>query len=347
MLNENAVIARLLAWYDAHKRDLPFRGTRDPYRVWVSEIMLQQTRAQTVIPYYQRFLQRFPDVQALAQAQEEEVLKLWEGLGYYSRARMLHKTAGIVAQSGFPTTEQGLRELPGIGPYTAAAIASIAFGQPAPAIDGNLTRVLARLYHIEENVRIPSVARQLRRYGENLMPPDRPGDMNQALMDLGATLCVPGTPECDQCPLSQLCVAFNEGEPETLPVLPDARPPRPIPMAVALVTHRDQVLLIQRREKLLHNLYVFALCEGQDDEASAARHLKHLGLSVQAGQPLGSARHVFTHRVWQMELYHFEADAPISVPHGLWATAQQLQALPIPTAMKVARQQALHILSDK
>jgi len=300
-----------------------------------------------VIPYYQRFLQRFPDVQALAQAQEEEVLKLWEGLGYYSRARMLHKTAGIVAQSGFPTTEQGLRDLPGIGPYTAAAIASIAFGQPAPAIDGNLTRVLARLYHIEENVRIPSVARLLRQYGENLMPPDRPGDMNQALMDLGATLCVPGTPECDQCPLSQLCVAFNEGEPETLPVLPDARPPRPIPMAVALVTHRDQVLLIQRREKLLHNLYVFALCEGQDDEASAARHLKHLGLSVQAGQPLGSARHVFTHRVWQMELYHFEADAPISVPHGLWATAQQLQALPIPTAMKVARQQALHILSDK
>ena len=186
--------ALLLSWYDAHKRTLPFRGTKDPYRIWVSEIMLQQTRTETVAGYYSRFLDRFPDVFALADAPEEDVLKCWEGLGYYSRARNLHKAAkAVVEQYGgvFPADLEKLRALPGVGDYTAAAVTSIAFDIPAPAMDGNLTRVLSRFHGIREDVDIPAVKRRLADLGREDMPDTRCGDFNQALMDLGATVCTP------------------------------------------------------------------------------------------------------------------------------------------------------------
>lgn len=337
--------ARLLAWYDAHRRELPFRGSKDPYRVWVSEIMLQQTRAVTVAAYYERFMARFPDVHALAAAQEEEVLKLWEGLGYYSRARLLHKTAKWVLDNRFPNTEDGLRALPGIGPYTAAAIASIAFDLPTPAMDGNLTRVTARLFDVRDNVRIPSVARRLRECAAQLMPRDRPGDMNQALMDLGAMICMPGTPDCDRCPLRDQCAGFSAGEPELLPMLPDKKPPKPVEVAVAVVTCGDRVLVIKRQEALLNNLYVFVLAEGQGSPENAAARLLALGVDAQFEEGLGKARHIFTHRVWNMQLHHFTAGAQVSIAGGQWVTSRQLEALPLPTAMKAARAQAMRLLT--
>ncbi len=347
MRNETEITCRLLSWYDAHKRVLPFRGTKDPYRVWVSEIMLQQTRAATVAAYYERFLNRFPDVYALAKAPEEDVLKLWEGLGYYSRARMLHRTAKIVAETGFPDTFEGLRALPGIGDYTAAAIASIAFGIPVPAMDGNLTRVLARLFDIADNVRIPSVARALREHAASLMPQDRPGDMNQALMDLGATICLPGTPDCDRCPLRALCLGYASGEPELLPLLPDKKPPTPVAVAVTIVTHGPRVLVTQRREALLRNLYVFALSEDGNTPDHAAHRLAKWGVDARFVAALGSAKHIFTHRVWQMRIYHYEADKNTDIPGGRWVTAGELAALPLPTAMKAARAHAMSILNER
>ena len=197
------ISALLLAWYDQNARTLPWRGIHDPYRTWVSETMLQQTRVETVRGYYERFLSRFPDVAALAAADEADVLKLWEGLGYYSRARNLHQAARQVVRDfggEMPREVAQLRQLKGIGAYTAGAIASIAFDQRVPAVDGNVIRVASRVMGIRENVGIPSVRRELEEKVDSLVPAARPGDFNQALMDLGSAVCVPGTPNCDICP---------------------------------------------------------------------------------------------------------------------------------------------------
>ena len=247
----------LLSWYDRNKRELPFRGTKDPYRVWLSEIMLQQTRTSSVFPYYERFLAQYPTVSALAEAPEEDVLKLWEGLGYYSRAPNLLKTARLVADKyggQFPSDVRALRQLPGIGPYTAAAVASIAFSLPEPAIDGNLTRVLARCLGIREDVSLPSVRRQMEAEARKLISPDRPGDFNQALMDLGASVCVPGTPDCAACPLCARCSACREQDAEWLPVLPRKAPPALVPLNVLIILYGQKVLVLQRKEALLKGM---------------------------------------------------------------------------------------------
>ena len=196
------ITAKLLAWYDVHQRSFAFRGTKAPYRIWLSEMMLQQTRTETVVPYYERFLTLFPDVFALAAAPLEQVLKAWEGLGYYTRARNLHRTANIVAgelDGVFPKTAKELQALPGIGPYAAAAIASIAYDEAIPAMDGNLNRVISRLFLVQEDIGSPAVKRRLQELGQSLMPLTRAGDMNQALMDLGATICLFGIPDCGRC----------------------------------------------------------------------------------------------------------------------------------------------------
>lgn len=335
----------LLRWYDENKRTFTFRGNRDPYRVWLSEIMLQQTRTETVEGYYSRFLAAFPDVQALARAQEEAVLKAWEGLGYYSRARNLLRAARIVVRDmdgAFPSTAQGLQQLPGIGPYTAAAVASICFDEPVPAMDGNLNRVISRLYNIEEDITTPTVKRRLYQLALGLMPQGRPGDMNQALMDLGATVCLPGTPDCARCPLQAYCLAFLQGEPERLPVLPRKKPPREVDMAVVMVTCGDRVLVFRRREALLRGLYVFLLLEGEQEARRPALHLKRLGFQRHVLQGTGKARHVFTHRVWQMTLYRARVSQPLAVPGGEWVPLSALPRLPFPTAMAAA----LGVLED-
>lgn len=333
----------LLQWYDRQKRVFAFRDTHNPYYIWVSEIMLQQTRTETVERYFTRFIAAFPTVEALAAAEEEQVLKLWEGLGYYSRARNLLKAARLAAKEGMPRTFEALQKLPGIGGYTAAAIASIAYGEKVPAMDGNLTRVIARLYQVEENAAQPSVKRRLFALGQGLLDTDRPGDMNQALMDLGATICLPGTPDCGRCPIAKHCMAEKTGDPSYLPVLPDKKPQRPIDMTVALIRCGHRLLLFRRREKLLHGLYVFHLTEGDASEALDA--LKALGLSVRYQKALGEARHVFTHLIWQMQGILVEADSMPDIPDALWVTAEDIAALPLPTAMKAAKRWAAEVLA--
>ena len=331
----------LLEWYDLHARVLPWRGIHDPYRTWVSETMLQQTRVETVLGYYDRFLARFPTIADLAAAPEDDVLKLWEGLGYYSRARNLHRGARQVMaeyNGQIPTEVVQLRKISGIGPYTAGAIASITFDRPVPAVDGNVIRVVSRLRGIRENVGIPSVRRLLEREVAALVPADRPGDFNQAVMDLGATVCVPGTPACEKCPLQGLCNAFQEGDAEELPFLPRKNPPRVIDYAVCLVFSGRRVLMRQRPEALLRGLWVFPMVEGTFTLKQAAAAAKKLTrLSVQEVQPAGQARHVFTHQIWQMQLYTMVVPEAAEAPAGYeFIPVDALDQLAIPTAVKAA-----------
>lgn len=339
----------LLDWYDANRRVLPFRGTRDPYAVWISEIMLQQTRTDTVSGYYTRFLNRFPNIAALAQADEQEVLKYWEGLGYYSRARNLHKAAQIMQREyggRFPAAYEGIRALPGVGDYTAAAVASIAYRLPYPAIDGNLTRVLARVHGVREDVGRPSVKRLIHELGEREIDRERPGDWNQALMDLGATICVPGTPDCARCPLQAQCDAYAQGDADRLPIRAAARPPVPVDVGVGLVIAEGRVLTIKRDAALLKGLWTFLLCEGDSTPEGMARKLEALGMQANRIIPLGEARHVFTHRIWNMQLYRVDLSAVPQRMIGQWADAQTLTGLPLPTAMKAARRAAMDILLE-
>ena len=336
----------LLAWYDAHGRVLPFRGTKDPYRIWLSEIMLQQTRTETVGAYYTRFLERFPNVAFLAAAPEQDVLKCWEGLGYYSRARNLHRAAKQIVElynGSFPPDLEALRALPGVGDYTAAAVASIAFDLPAPAMDGNLTRVLSRVHGVREDVGVPSVKRRLLDLAREDMPQTRCGDFNQALMDLGATVCTPGTPDCAACPLRPLCDANKAGDADGLPIKAAAKPPLEISMAVILVTCGDKVWMTQRKEALLKNLWVYLLTETAGNPADIEKALKSLGFRAAFQSPLGSARHVFTHRVWNMTLYHYIAETP-ACREGRFVTLSEMRALPLPTAMRAAKERAEKLL---
>lgn len=337
----------LLSWYDGHKRVLPFRGTRDPYRIWVSEIMLQQTRTETVGAYYERFLSLFPDVFALAHAEEQAVLKSWEGLGYYSRARNLHKAAKVIAENYggvFPKNVEALRALPGVGDYTAAAVASIAFDLPEPAMDGNLTRVFSRVRGIREDVGAPSVKRRLLEVAREAMPESRCGDFNQALMDLGATICTPGTPDCEKCPLKRLCDAFAQGDAEELPVKAAAKAPKEVQAGIAIVTCGAKTLLLQRQEALLKGLWVFPMTEEGSDRKAVEKRLKALGIQGEFAGDLGTARHVFTHRIWQMRIYHYIAREEKS-KEGAWASLSEMRALPLPTAVRGAKQQAEALLS--
>ena len=335
----------LLRWYDAHRRSLPWRGVRDPYVTWVSEIMLQQTRVETVIPYFERFLRDYPDVAALAAADEAGVLKHWEGLGYYSRARNLLAGARQVAAehggrvSSDPAALRGIR---GIGDYTAGAIRSIAFGQKAAAVDGNVIRVITRLAGITGNAASPSVRREIAARAEALMPEERPGDFNQALMDLGAGICAPGTPDCGACPLRPFCVACREEIAEDLPVLPDRRPPVPEDWDVLLIRREGRMAVRRRSEAMLRGLWVFPMTEGHRRGAALRKAAAEAsGLTLSGLTDLGEARHVFTHRIWRMRLWLADAGDG-TLPDGWqWADAARIAALPFPTAMKKAREEAL------
>jgi len=239
----------LLSWFDRHRRDLPWRRTSDPYRIWLSEVMLQQTRVETVLPFYNRFLERFPRVEDLAGAKIEEVLALWSGLGYYRRARQLHAAARqIAAAGGFPTTEEGLRGLPGVGAYTAAAVASIAFGVAAPVLDGNVERVLSRVLALGEDPRSGVARARLLAAAAELLDPRRPGDSNQALMELGATLCTPRRPRCLLCPLREDCRAAGEDDPERYPRPKSKRQSERLRLLTAVVANDGGVLLFRRPE---------------------------------------------------------------------------------------------------
>lgn len=293
---------RLLGFYDESRRDLPWRGKDDPYAIWVSEVMLQQTRVETVIPYYRRWMARFPTVDALAAADGEDVLQLWKGLGYYSRARNLHRAARIVRgrfDGRLPGSVAELEELPGVGPYTAGAVASIAFDRPVPAVDGNVRRVLCRLLDLPD----PRPA-ELRDRATALVAPDRPGDFNQALMELGARVCTPSSPECGRCPLSGECLARARG---TVPERPPSRSRGPVPtteVAAAVAVDGGRVLVARRPEDgLLGGMWEFPGAEpreGEDVAAAARRAVEErLGGAPSWGSapPLGlrPVEHAFSH----------------------------------------------------
>ena len=333
--------AALLDWYDRCARDLPWRGFHDAYRTWVSEAMLQQTRVETVLSYYDRFLARFPSLAALADAPEEDVLKAWEGLGYYSRARNLWKGARQVMseyEGILPRDPEKLKKIQGIGPYTAGAIASIAYDVPVPAVDGNVIRVLSRIYGIRTDALEPGTRKKIESLASSLVPQERPGDHNQAVMDLGATVCVPGTPDCARCPLSAFCDAFRVGDAADLPVLPKAKPQKVITYALLIIRSGDRVLLRQRTERLLQGLWCFPLLEGEFavDELLPFT-CKKLRLSLSPLRDAGTARHVFTHQIWQMHIYETDAEASASAPAGYeFIPLDHLKDLTLPAAMNAA-----------
>jgi len=312
------VLRHLTAWFAARGRELPWRSSADPYRVWVSEIMLQQTRIETVIPYYERFLRELPDVRALAQCGEERLLKLWEGLGYYSRVRNMRRCAQVLCEQydgTFPAQEQALRDLPGIGPYTAGAIASICFDLPVPAVDGNVLRVLSRLYDDREDVMQTAVRRRaedlVRRSLERTADLGlRPGDLTQGIMELGETVCLAGgAPACDACPLAAQCLARQRGTQAALPVRV-VKTRRRVEMKTVLVmtdsavmTGSARVLLHRRPETgLLAGLYELPALEGELSEAEILDALRQQepAAEILRAEKLTGARHLFSHLEWRM-----------------------------------------------
>ena len=335
------ITSALLDWYDRCARTLPWRGFHDAYRTWVSEAMLQQTRVDTVLSYYGKFLSLFPDLPSLAAASDEDVLKAWEGLGYYSRARNLLRGARQVMEEYggiLPADPALLKTISGIGPYTAGAIASIAYDIPVPAVDGNVIRVLSRLYGIRSDAGAPDTLRKIGELAAALVPVSRPGDHNQALMDLGAGVCVPGTPDCGRCPLTAFCDARRAGDAADLPLLPKAKPPKVIPWTVLVLRSGGRVLMRCRTEKLLQGLWCFPMLEGSlSPEELQAAVRKKLSLSCTGLRDAGNARHVFTHQVWQMRLYEAGAEASASAPAGYtFVPLSRLGELPLPAAMNAA-----------
>ncbi|RAQ28808.1 A/G-specific adenine glycosylase [Hydrogeniiclostridium mannosilyticum] len=336
------IVAPLLAWYRQSARVLPWRENTDPYRVWVSEIMLQQTRVDTVIPYYERFMARLPSVQALAEVREEELLKLWEGLGYYSRARNLQKAARCICkESGgaFPGSYEQLCSLPGVGPYTAGAIASIAFGLPVPAVDGNVLRVLSRLTENPRDIAEPAVKKQMTAALAQVYPAGHCGDFTQSLMELGAVVCVPnGLPKCGSCPLRQLCRAFRHGTQTEYPVQTKKQPRRAEQKTVLLLCCGGRAAVRKRPQGgLLGGLWEFPCLDGALSAAEIAAWLEQQGAHAAHIERALSRKHIFTHVEWDMTAYR------VSCPHAfqpdggglVWATPEQLaDEIALPTAFR-------------
>lgn len=335
------IAKKILRWYGRRQRDLPWRRTKDPYAVWVSEIMLQQTQVQTVLPYYRRFLDRFPTVHSLAAASLHEVLKAWENLGYYARARHLHAAAREIVsawQGLLPATEDGLRLLPGIGPYTAAAVASIAYGIKTPALDGNVRRVLCRLFAVQEPLDQNRTQRRLRALAEELIPAGDPGGFNQGLMDLGATVCTPRRPACADCPLRTLCAAAARGIQERLP-LKRKRPalPHKETAAAILRDRKGRYLVVQRpAQALLGGLWKFPGGTRNDHKSlqgSLRRAVREeLGVTVRCGKELASVHHAYTH--FTVTLRAFRCSILNGTPRSLksrglrWVMPQEFDRLP-------------------
>ncbi|HMA66870.1 MAG TPA: A/G-specific adenine glycosylase [Desulfosalsimonadaceae bacterium] len=298
-----AVRGALLHWYGRNRRDLPWRRDKNPYRIWVSEVMLQQTRVETAIGYYRRFIDRFPDIATLAAADLQEVLKLWEGLGYYSRARNLHKSACRLAaenNGALPDEWGGLKSLPGVGDYIAAAVLSIAYGRPYPAVDANAARVFARLLEIAAPVNRAGSRKTFREAAAALLDADAPGDFNQAVMELGALVCKPRQPECRCCPLSRWCFARMHESVAEYPVREKSRPVPSFQMVIGVVIKDDRLLIVQRPyEKMLGGLWEFPGGARRPGESAVSACLRHIrdsaGLAVTVETRLKRIRHAYTH----------------------------------------------------
>ncbi len=328
----------LMDWFDTHKRDLPWRteNPRDPYKVWVSEIMLQQTRVEAVKAYYTNWMEHFPDIPTLAAAEEDEVTRQWQGLGYYSRARNLHTAVREVMEiygGRVPETREEIRKLKGIGDYTAGAILSMAYGKRETAVDGNVLRVFARIYNIEENILSAKVKKEITELVKARQDAERPGDFNEALMDLGATVCIPGQPRCEVCPLSTVCKAKAAGKEAEIPLRVTKREVPVEPVMVFVVRAGELYLLHRRPSKgLLAGMWEFPNCVGEGEKGIEvlSGELAVPGVRVEeVSSPIKQIRHVFSHKIWQMTVYKVSAEkdagADSRLPSGWrWAPVKEL-----------------------
>lgn len=329
---------QLLDWYDQNRRVLPWRESPTPYAVLLSELMLQQTRVDTVIPYFHRFLTRWPRLEDLAEATEESVVEEWAGLGYYSRARNLHKAAvKAVEQGGLPSSVAGLMALPGIGPYTAGAISSIAFGRVAPIVDGNVERVLCRLDGLRGDPRKGETKKRVWARATELVSKTRPGDFNQSLMELGALVCTPKSPRCGMCPIRTECVGHREGIEEELPEKAKKKKPKDVTVYSAVVCKDSAVLLVQRPQKgLLAGMWELPSTQGANPTTQdlADALLNYLSVEIEVGDMIGQTLHRFTHRVQRNFMYLVSGswDSMKLESHYVgvrWLPIRELEATPL------------------
>lgn len=345
---------KLLVWYDAHKRDLPWRRTQDPYKIWISEIMLQQTRVDTVIPYYERFLDWFPTVADLAQAPEEKLLKAWEGLGYYSRVRNMQKAAQQIMENHggvFPSSYEEISKLKGIGPYTAGAIASIAFGLPEPAVDGNVMRVLARLFEVDYDIGVPTNRKIFQAMMEILIDPTRPGDFNQALMDLGSDIESPVNPRPEESPVKEFSAAYQHGTMDRYPIKAPKKKPVPVYLTAFIIKDSQGRYLLEKNERegllsgfwhfplievdsLSENLGQLSLLDGKGDAESNPEILsfeQDYDLAIEwQDRSYPIVQHIFSHRKWQVQLRYGlvkEGEQPAS-ESTVWLTPEEFSNYP-------------------
>ncbi|MFQ7375129.1 MAG: A/G-specific adenine glycosylase [Enterococcus casseliflavus] len=338
-----------LTWYHKEKRNLPWRATNDPYAIWISEIMLQQTRVETVIGYFYRFMEQFPTIQDLAVAEEQKLLKVWEGLGYYSRARNLKAAAQqIVAEfdGEMPQSIEEIRSLKGIGPYTAGAIGSIAFGLPEPAIDGNVMRVVSRLFCIEADIAKASSRRPFDEAMRTIISPDEPGEFNQALMDLGSRICTPTTPKCEECPISQYCLAYAENRQTDFPVKSKKAKPKDVYYIAGAIEDQGSFLLVQRPETgLLASMWHFPLVEVTKEQYEALQRTwakeEQLQLDLIAEDDaleifpdlpvvwqkrhFGEITHIFSHLKWHVLLFYGRKRGELTLQDSEWAAKESFQ----------------------
>ena len=341
------IVAPLLAWYQENKRTLPWREDKSPYHIWLSEIMLQQTRVEAVRGYYERFLERLPEIRDLAAVPEDELMKLWQGLGYYNRARNLKRAAVTIMdehEGVFPEEYEEILRLPGIGAYTAGAVASIAFGKAVPAVDGNVYRIYTRLMRETADITRGKNQRMIREEMKKIMPQSSPGEFNQALMDLGATVCIPvGNPLCDRCPLAQWCLAREAGDALSYPCKPEKRPRKMEDKTVLVLEYQGRYLLQKRPGRgLLAGLWEFPVREGHIPPDSVIDLLDEWGMKGEDVELLGAGKHIFTHIEWHMLGYLVHLTC---VPEGVendfkLATAEQIESeYSIPSAYSMYTRQ--------
>lgn len=339
---------QLLNWFEKNMRSLPWRKDKDPYRVWVSEIMLQQTQVDTVIPYYERFLDRFPTLRDLANAEQEDVLKHWEGLGYYSRARNLHQAVQEVQEQYHgvvPNQPEEIKKLKGVGPYTAGAILSIAYGLPEPAVDGNVMRVISRLFNLDDDISLVKTRKKHESIVRELIPKHSTSYFNQGLMELGALICTPRQPKCQQCPVQAYCLAHDKGRQQVLPIKAKSKKQKQERLVAGLLIHQGQVLIRQRPETgLLAQLFEIPMVEIATEEQSADQLMSHYlyewaGYRSTTVKRLADVRHVFSHIIWEVEVYllelAFAEDFELSRPErAQWVKLEELEQYAFPVSVQ-------------
>ena len=338
---KRAIRNQLLPWFKANKRSMPWRSNRTPYRVWISELMLQQTRVDQVDPYFRRFMKRFPSLKSLAEASQEDVLKIWEGLGYYSRARNLHRAARIISsehRGRFPNTKEQMLSLPGIGDYTAAAIGSLAFNLDLAVLDGNVIRVLTRLFAYTSDSRSAAAKKELQQLADILLVKGDAGNYNEAMMELGAVICLPRNPRCDECPLTRVCLGYKSGRPADYPVkAPKKKVPHIIVGAAVVTNRRGEVLIAQRRDQdMLGGLWEFP--GGKQESGETIRQCivreleEELGIRVEVGEFLLTVNHAYSHFTMEMHTYYAVIRSgrprPIHCQDFRWMKISDLRSVP-------------------